>query len=573
MKIRNHSATKLLLGVCLTSSILLFSQCKKEEPLQLEQTAVTENLIESSEYPGEDLIAATTAPTGAYNIQNALPSGYVKDGSRDYTVYIQNALDKYSEIAFPGFPILVNDLGLRIGSNKRITFLNGSEIRLKGTSKSSYNILDIRGASNVTLVDPVVVGDRNSHSGTSGESGVGIGIRGSSNVVLTNAKVTNCWGDGIYLGVHNGIGTKNISINGGSARNNRRDGVSIISVDGLKVDNFYAGFNAGTSPQCGINFEPNSPKDDLKNIVFNNLTTEGQPGYGIQLGLTNMYGAGNKYIDITMNNHVDKQSKKAMKFSSYTSKRAGSEVISANVVYNNASWKQHPLTPTDIMAIALFEPAQKITLKNPEVITAAGVTLSETKTISLLSRLFNKTANRLLTFTDEPTTTNTNTAPEPTPEPEPAPAPTASSNSVVFAVNAGGSEFTASNGIKYLSDRNFSGGKTYSTSSSITNTSDDVLYQKERYGNFSYNIPLADGTYEVTLKLAETVYSATGKRRFDVLFEGSEQVSNIDLYAVAGKNKANDIVKTIQVTDGTLNIQFKTDVNYSSLKALHVIKK
>ena len=562
MIITNYSATKLLFSICLTSSVLLFSQCKKDEALQKEETSQNQNLIGALALPGENRIAATTAPVGSYNIQNSLPSGYVKDGSKDYTAYIQTALDKYSNIAFPGFPILVNDLGLRVGSNKTITFLDGSEIRLKGTSKSSYNIIDIRGATNVTLIDPVIIGDRNNHSGTSGESGVGIGIRGSSNITLTNPKISNCWGDGLYIGVNDNVGSKLITVNGGFAKNNRRDGVSIISVDGFKVDNFYAGFNAGTSPQCGINFEPNSPKDELKNIVFNNLVTEGNPGYGVQMGLTNMYGSGNKYIDVTFNNHVDKQSKKAMKFSAYTSKRSGSEVISANVIYNNPSWKQSPLTPTDIIAIALFEQAQKLTIITPTIISASGSTLSQSASTSMLSRLFNRGSNVLLTYVSSPT-----------PAPTPDPMPTTSTNTLVFAVNAGGSEFTASNGIKYLSDRNYTGGKTYKTSSSISNTSDDILYKSERLGNFSYNVPVSNGTYEVTVRLAEIYQSASGRRRFDVRFEGVEQISNLDLFAVAGRYQAYDAVKTVNVTDGNLNIQFNTDIDNAKVSAIHIIKK
>src|ERR1700740_1030002 len=64
--------------------------------------------------------------TSAYNVQNALPSGYVTDGSVDYTSFIQNAVSQHSSVVFPGFPIMVNDAGINIGSNKTLTFLNGS---------------------------------------------------------------------------------------------------------------------------------------------------------------------------------------------------------------------------------------------------------------------------------------------------------------------------------------------------------------------------------------------------------------------------------------------------------------
>ncbi|WP_051189409.1 malectin domain-containing carbohydrate-binding protein [Daejeonella oryzae] len=548
MIFKKLNSSKPFLYLFLIFFVSIFSKCKKDEISDPSIASSDQKLLKNSLHSGE-LLAATVAPSGAYNIQNALPSGFVKDGSKDYTIYIQQAIDKYSEIAFPGFPILINDLGLKIGSNKRLTFLNGSEIRLKPSSKSTYNILDIREATNVTLIDVVVVGDKNKHLATGGEAGVGIGIRGSSNITLINPKVSNCWGDGIYMGISNNAGCKNVIINGGSASYNRRDGISIISVDGFKLDNFYAGHNFGTTPECGINFEPNSKTDELKNIVFNNVTTEGNLGYGIMMGLSNLYGGPNKFVDVTINNHIDKQSKKAMKMSCYPTKRLGSEVITANVVYNNPSWKQHPLT-NDIIAVALFETSQKLVFKNPFVQTASGINLTKLEITNTLTRLFNKGSNVSLIFLNE-----------------------LLASSVVVAINSGGSEFTASNGIKYLSDRYFTGGNVYSSSSSISGTTDDVLYQKERYGNFSYSIPVSNGIYEVTLKLAETVYSSVSQRRFDVLFEGTEQISNLDLFAFAGKNNAHDIVKTINVNDGKLDMQFKTDINYAQLNAFHIIKK
>ena len=49
----------------------------------------------------------------------------------------------------------------------------------------------------------------------------------------------------------------------------------------------------------------------------------------------------------------------------------------------------------------------------------------------------------------------------------------------------------------------FSGGSTYSRTTPISGTNDDVLYQSERYGNFAYNVPLPNGHYVVTLHFAE----------------------------------------------------------------------
>jgi hypothetical protein len=72
-----------------------------------------------------------------------------------------------------------------------------------------------------------------------------------------------------------------------------------------------------------------------------------------------------------------------------------------------------------------------------------------------------------------------------------------------------------------------------------------------------YAIPLANGTYTVKLRFAETSSVTTaGQRVFNVSLEGATVLSNFDIYAVVGRNTA--LVKTFSTTvsDGVLNIGF-----------------
>jgi Malectin domain len=39
----------------------------------------------------------------------------------------------------------------------------------------------------------------------------------------------------------------------------------------------------------------------------------------------------------------------------------------------------------------------------------------------------------------------------------------------------------------------------------ILGTTDDEVYNFNRWGTFSYNIPVPDGTYEIVLHLSETL--------------------------------------------------------------------
>ena len=72
---------------------------------------------------------------------------------------------------------------------------------------------------------------------------------------------------------------------------------------------------------------------------------------------------------------------------------------------------------------------------------------------------------------------------------------------LVKAINLGGQQFTAANGITYLADPGPTTGAsgTFSTGANIVGTTDDPLYNTERFapggGSYTYEIPVANGTY------------------------------------------------------------------------------
>jgi hypothetical protein len=137
---------------------------------------------------------------------------------------------------------------------------------------------------------------------------------------------------------------------------------------------------------------------------------------------------------------------------------------------------------------------------------------------------------------------------------------------VASAINAGGG---AANGNS--ADNYFSGGRTAKTAAAIDGTTDDALYQSERYGDFSYAVPVANGTYQVTLKFAEFYWSAAGKRVFDVTAEGKLIVNDLDIFSAAGgKNKAYDVTVPVTVNDGTLNLKFITVKDNAKISAIHI---
>src|SRR6185295_3992724 len=138
-------------------------------------------------------------------------------------------------------------------------------------------------------------------------------------------------------------------------------------------------------------------------------------------------------------------------------------------------------------------------------------------------------------------------------------------------INAGGPAFTDSLGQVWAADKNFSGGSTYSKPSAIAGTVDDTLFQTERYGNFSYNIPVPSGTYSITLRFAELYWTATAKRVFSVSVEGQAVLTNFDIFATAGATTLLDRTFQVTVTDGTLNIVFTTSADNAKVSAIQVV--
>jgi hypothetical protein len=150
------------------------------------------------------------------------------------------------------------------------------------------------------------------------------------------------------------------------------------------------------------------------------------------------------------------------------------------------------------------------------------------------------------------------------------PESTPRSNEGLVAVNAGGSQYTDTTGVVYQGDTGFSGGKTYTNAVAIAGTEDDHLYQTERYGNFSYALPVPNGKYLVTLKFAEIFFEGAGQRVFDVTIEGNAVLTDLDLIATVGPKVAFGATFPVHVTDGVLNIAFHSIVNNAKVSAILV---
>jgi hypothetical protein len=302
---------------------------------------VPEKYINAQVNSGKTHFISKKAIESSYSLIESLPVGYDKKGKTDYTDTIQKVLDTHANVTFPEFPLLVNSKGLSLRSNSQLVFKKGSKLLMESNSKKSYEVLRLHEVSNVVIYSPIIIGDREAHTGTTGEWGFGISIRGSQNIKILNAVVKNCWGDGIYLGtINNSSPNENILIKYSFLDNNRRNGVSIISGINVTISNTLISNTNGTAPMSGIDLEPNNNNEVLQKINLLNVVTFNNKNEGILIVLRGLYGENNKEVTVAIENHIDDSSGSAMGFA-FPKQNADFKNIEGNVNIVNPVWKDN----------------------------------------------------------------------------------------------------------------------------------------------------------------------------------------------------------------------------------------
>ena len=189
--------------------------------------------------------------------------------------YAKNNNIRY--IKFQKGVYLING-AIKIYSNTEID-LNSSEIMLQENDKTGYTILGILNMENVTIKNGKITGDKEKHNYTGNsahEWGMGINIAGSDNVDLENLEISEMTGDGIYI--TSGKNNSNlIKVQNCILKENRRQGISIISGEQIEICNNEIYKIEGTSPQAGIDLEANyeTQKIDQIDIYNNNIYYSG----------------------------------------------------------------------------------------------------------------------------------------------------------------------------------------------------------------------------------------------------------------------------------------------------------
>ncbi len=112
----------------------------------------------------------------------------------------------------------------------------------------------------------------------------GLVFSGCRNVLVQDLAIEQTGGDGIYLGAApKQVPCRQVTIRRVDCNGNHRQGISVISAEGLLIEDCRLRHTDGTAPKAGIDFEPNHPADVLVNCVVRRCVAESNAGTGYQI--------------------------------------------------------------------------------------------------------------------------------------------------------------------------------------------------------------------------------------------------------------------------------------------------
>lgn len=253
---------------------------------------------------------------------------------------------------------------ITVKSHTKITFDKNAIFQKTPTNADKYKMLNLFEVENVEINFPHIIGDRDTHTGTTGEWGHGINIQGGKDIYINKPKISDCWGDGIYLGkdyykgdIHN----ENVVIYEPLIDNVRRNGISACNSKGVGVTivrPIIKNVN-GTNPQAGIDIEPEGFNARLDRLSIIDPVTEKCQGRGIEFLLGGITDKGfTTYIDIQ--NHKDLGSTNAI------GTWASSGVLNGEITIVNPKYENNFNNAVDIQEYGINTP--KINIIRPYIL-------------------------------------------------------------------------------------------------------------------------------------------------------------------------------------------------------------
>lgn len=177
--------------------------------------------------------------------------------------------------------------GIVLTTNQKLVMSPSALLITLPNNKGNYQVINITGREGVSVSGGQIIGERKEHKGSSGEWGHGIAVFGGKNITISDVDISQCWGDGIYLGKYDNASLGNPSSDGVMITNcnlhhNRRNNLSITDASNVTVKDSSFNYASGTDPQYGIDIEPNKNRT-CSNVTISNCSFKGNAGGTIQI--------------------------------------------------------------------------------------------------------------------------------------------------------------------------------------------------------------------------------------------------------------------------------------------------
>lgn len=248
-----------------------------------------------------------TSPEGTYLTPQMFRTCEEEDDTKAFNEAIKNLNSDCNTVYVPAGTYRIDaTTGILFANNMNFIMSPDAVLQAIDNADKSYEILYVKNVENVTISGGQIVGERHGHGGKTGEWGMGIGIYDSTDIRVTDVDISDCWGDGIYIGSEhetdfiNGydVGCRRIEIINCNVHNNRRNNLSIVCGDDVTVDGCTFNGANGTAPEYGIDIETNVAVNPCERITISNSTFEGnaQASMGIITAANDV-----NIIDCTMN--------------------------------------------------------------------------------------------------------------------------------------------------------------------------------------------------------------------------------------------------------------------------------
>jgi len=245
---------------------------------------------------------------------NPMDYGAIGDGASDDTEAINKAIRAASAqnirtVYIPAGTYLINALeSVRPLSHMRVYLAPNAVLQAIPNGSENYAVIRMENLADVEIRGGTIIGEREAHTGTTGQWGMGIDMEGCSGITVSDISIANCWGDGIYIGSTNAQNyCEDILIERFDLDNNRRQGISLISGRNVTIRDGIIANTQGHPPQAGIDLEPNEFDESMQDILLENLQTINNAGFGIDFWLGQCAGSPRQF-SLTIRNHRDKAS-------------------------------------------------------------------------------------------------------------------------------------------------------------------------------------------------------------------------------------------------------------------------